>query len=45
VIGRAAFAKLLRDEPQIAAALLRTLATRLRGCSDSRSTEAIPARP
>jgi CRP-like cAMP-binding protein len=30
VIGRAAFAKLLRQEPQIAQALLRTLAERLR---------------
>jgi CRP-like cAMP-binding protein len=30
VIGRAAFVKLLRVEPQIGAALLRTLATRLR---------------
>lgn len=30
VIGRAAFQKLLRSEPQMAAVLLRTLATRLR---------------
>jgi CRP-like cAMP-binding protein len=29
-IGRAAFAKLLRDEPQISQGLLRTLAARLR---------------
>jgi CRP-like cAMP-binding protein len=30
VIGRAAFMKLLRAEPRIAEALLRTLASRLR---------------
>jgi CRP-like cAMP-binding protein len=31
VIGRAAFTKLLRSEPQMVAVLLRTLASRLRG--------------
>jgi CRP-like cAMP-binding protein len=34
VIGRAAFAKLLRSEPQMAAVLLRTLAARLRAAQD-----------
>jgi CRP-like cAMP-binding protein len=34
VIGRAAFAKLLRSEPQMAAVLLRTLASRLRAAQE-----------
>ena len=34
VIGRAAFAKLLRSEPQMAAVLLRTLARRLRAAQE-----------
>jgi CRP-like cAMP-binding protein len=34
VIGRAAFAKLLRREPQMAAVLLRTLARRLRAAQE-----------
>jgi CRP-like cAMP-binding protein len=34
VIGRAAFAKLLRIEPQMAAVLLRTLAARLRAAQE-----------
>jgi CRP-like cAMP-binding protein len=34
VIGRAAFTKLLRSEPQMAAALLRTLAGRLRAAQE-----------
>jgi potassium-dependent mechanosensitive channel len=34
VIGRAAFTKLLRSEPQMAAVLLRTLAARLRAAQE-----------
>jgi CRP/FNR family transcriptional regulator, cyclic AMP receptor protein len=34
VIGRTAFAKLLRTEPQMAAVLLRTLARRLRAAQE-----------
>jgi CRP-like cAMP-binding protein len=34
VIGRAAFTKLLRNEPQMAAVLLRTLAARLRAAQE-----------
>lgn len=34
VIGRAAFAKLVRSEPQMAAVLLRTLARRLRAAQE-----------
>ena len=34
VIGRAAFTRLLRSEPQMAAVLLRTLATRLRAAQE-----------
>jgi CRP-like cAMP-binding protein len=34
VIGRAAFTKLLRSEPQMTAVLLRTLASRLRAAQD-----------